>query len=438
MRLKTRMTRIYALLCIMAACSIAAVYYHYNKRTYLDREWQLLQTYTEQLCGEFDILSEDMNFAVTYVLGEVEVLDGLKQLIRSRENPDYPEAFKQEALFNIRNVLMNNFLNKNFYRVRIINEKGIVLTKNSVSDETMDFSKYIGDIDWLDDVRGRKGASVLIGSRMDDMEPGQEIPIISMAKEILGYDGSYIEVQYKVSELEKKLSVREDIKGIIIARKDGEIIYASCGLPKRWDTDLPVLSQTGSGSEGSGPENSGSMAASYTSGRNDFKITAIGDGQKVKDQLVPLKETTVLVALSVFGILMVYVYLSVGIIVRPVKKLQSIMEITELENMDKEIKLDSRISEFDALAQSYEKLLRRLQKSINRNKKMEQLHLQAQFDSLQAKISPHFMANVLNVINSRGLELGDTKISRICASMAALLRYASDTKKKEAAVEEEE
>ena len=86
MQFKTRLIGIYAILCAVAAGSIAAVYYYYNKQMYLNTEYHMLQTYSEQLSNEFDILSEDMNFAVTYVAGEIEVLDGLKLLIKNQDN----------------------------------------------------------------------------------------------------------------------------------------------------------------------------------------------------------------------------------------------------------------------------------------------------------------------------------------------------------------
>ena len=424
------MTRIYAILCIAAACSIAAIYYYYNKTAYSNNEYQLLQTYSEQLSSEFDILVEDMNFAITYVLGEVEVLDSLKQVINNRDNPHYPNYFKQEAMVNIRSTLMKNFLNKNFYQARIFNEYGILLSQDTVSVYSQNTADYIKRLPWLTYVKERNGANTLIGSHSDEMNLDKDTEIISMVKEIRGYEGSFIEVQYEISELVKKLNIRDDIKGIAIARSDGEILYCSGDL-----LNIEQVRKLAAGIESADGHNRKNMIVSYASPKNDIRMVVAGDMETV--DLLPIKKAAALLGILIFAVLLLYVNVSAGIIVRPLKKLRGIMEITELENIDKKIELNSHIEEFDALADSYEDLLGRLQNSVIRNKKIEQLHMQAQFDSLQSKISPHFMSNVLNVISSRGLEMGDLEISQICASMVALLRYSSDTRSKTATVEEE-
>jgi two-component system sensor histidine kinase YesM len=44
--------------------------------------------------------------------------------------------------------------------------------------------------------------------------------------------------------------------------------------------------------------------------------------------------------------------------------------------------------------------------------------MQAQFDTLQAQINPHFIYNVLNTISQRGMELEDETICEICSGLA--------------------
>lgn len=434
MRLKTRMTRIYAILCLTAACSIAAIYYYYNKTAHSNTVYQILQTYTEQLMNETDRLVEDMNFAITYVLGEADVLDSLKQLINNQDNPNYPNYFKQEALSIIRSTLMRNFIDKNFYKARIFNENGILLSKDHILVTDQEVSAFIRELPWLGYVKERNGANTLIGSHRDKLNSDKDTEVISMIKEIRGYEGSFIEIQYQVSELEKKLMIQEDIKGIIILRSDGGVIYSSGDVLKDENVRDLAEGRRDPGDTGFTQKN---MMVSYISPKNQIEMIVVGDMQTISEGLIPLQRAAILIGVLVFAVLLLYVNISAEIIVSPLKKLRGIIEITELDNINKKIELNSHIEEFDALADSYQALLQRLQKSVNRNKKIEQLHVQAQLDTLQSKISPHFMSNVLNVISSRGLEMGDLEISQICGSMVALLRYSADTKIKTATVEEE-
>lgn len=434
MRLKTRMTRIYAILCLTAACSIAAIYYYYNKTARSNTVYQILQTYSEQLTNEFDRLAEEMNFAITYVLGEAEVLDSLKQLINNQDNPNYPNYFKQEALSSIRTALMKNFMDKNFFKASIFNENGILLSKEHILVMDPEIAEFIKGLPWLEYVKERNGANTLIGNHRDEMNSDKDAGVISMVKEIRGYEGSFIEIQYRVSELEKRLNIREDIKGIVILRSDGEVIYSSGDVLT--DENVRKAAEVGDNT-GNEEHTQKNMIVSYVSPKTGINMIVAGDMQTISEGLIPIQRTAMFIGVLVFAVLLLYVNISAEIIVRPLKKLRGIIEITELDNIDNKIELNSHIEEFDALADSYEKLLKRLQRSVNRNKKVEQLHMQAQFDVLQSKISPHFMSNVLNVISSRGLEMGDLKISQICGSMVALLRYSSDTRTKTAAVGEE-
>ena len=81
--------------------------------------------------------------------------------------------------------------------------------------------------------------------------------------------------------------------------------------------------------------------------------------------------------------------------------------------------------------------MRRLNESIVKEKRMSLLQLQAQFDTLQAQVNPHFLYNVLNVISSRGVMDGDEEICEICGCLAAMLRYSTSTKERYATVEKE-
>lgn len=81
--------------------------------------------------------------------------------------------------------------------------------------------------------------------------------------------------------------------------------------------------------------------------------------------------------------------------------------------------------------------MHRLNESIVKERRMSLLQLQAQFDTLQAQVNPHFLYNVLNVISSRGIMDGDEEICEICGCLAAMLRYSTNTKERYATVEKE-
>jgi two-component system sensor histidine kinase YesM len=68
---------------------------------------------------------------------------------------------------------------------------------------------------------------------------------------------------------------------------------------------------------------------------------------------------------------------------------------------------------------------------------MSLLHLQAQFDTLQTQVNPHFLYNVLNVLSHRGVLSGDEVICGICEKLAAMMRYSAEISRRMVTIREE-
>lgn len=433
MRFKTRLLGYYAALCVIVAGSVAVLYYHYNKQMYMDSEYQMLQNSSEQFANEFNLVQENMRFATNYVIGETELLDSLNLLVKNQSNANCPRYYKQGALLTIKRILSRDFLTKNFYSVRIFTKGGMMFTHDGVLDTVADHEGLAKTV--LDYYESHKTSSstVLVGQHPDDWNSRKTVPVISMVREILGYGGCCIEVQYTLEGLEHRLESGGDIQGLLIIASDGEILYRSADLSDETVECLREvrkekdLDQTGMGK----------LAAVCRSDMSKAAVITVGDPVKQKEKLEQIRHMAELIAVFIACLLFCYANISAEMLVRPVKKFQKIMEITEYEKMDQAVEFNSQIRELDDMARSYEMLLKRLQKSMIKNKKMDQLYMQAQFDSLQAKISPHFMANILNVISSRGLELGDQEICQISSRMVSILRYSTDTRRKDIRVSEE-
>jgi two-component system sensor histidine kinase YesM len=93
--------------------------------------------------------------------------------------------------------------------------------------------------------------------------------------------------------------------------------------------------------------------------------------------------------------------------------------------------------EFVQLCNSYNQLLKRLNHARRQEEQMSLLHLQAEFDALQAQVNPHFIYNVLNVISHRGVINRDEEICNICEKLASMLRYAAGTSRPLVTIREE-
>ena len=177
-------------------------------------------------------------------------------------------------------------------------------------------------------------------------------------------------------------------------------------------------------------------------------ITEVSDNYGIR--VVALEEKTEIIAgmkeavMIALGMAIGCFVISMGVVIfiasklsRPLTVLKDQMENTGIENMDAELVVPNTDDEVQAVGIAYQNLMHRLNESIVKERRMSLLQLQAQFDTLQAQVNPHFLYNVLNVISSRGIMDGDEEICEICGCLAAMLRYSTNTKERYATVEKE-
>lgn len=128
-----------------------------------------------------------------------------------------------------------------------------------------------------------------------------------------------------------------------------------------------------------------------------------------------------------------------GILTRPIKSLQETVENTNIENLKDNRHLDGAGApdEFQELIRAYQAMTFRLDEALQNEKQAAKLQLQAQFDTLQAQVNPHFIYNVLNTISSRAILDNDEAICEMCGSLGTMLRYSTNNKERYASVEKE-
>ena len=150
--------------------------------------------------------------------------------------------------------------------------------------------------------------------------------------------------------------------------------------------------------------------------------------------------TAISASLVVFAIGFLSVIFWAFIMIRPVEQLRMIMENTNLENLQlgaEENTFKDSPDEFKALAESYKAMTERLDRAIQNERRSSMLTLQAQFDTLQTQVNPHFIYNVLNIISGRGVLDEDLAISQMCGALAEMLRYSTSNKERYALVSQE-
>jgi two-component system, sensor histidine kinase YesM len=438
MRFKTKIILMYAVFMVVIALILGLGFYKYSEGQYEKTEEKNLEVSANQLVVQMNELLNTMELTMNYILSDPGVLSSIKMLAKT---PYKDVAFRyiEEAKLNISTGINTDFIIKHFYRTIFFNKTGIVISTNSTKNEIIKTKTNVdcSSMPWLTKADQEKGKPILVNNHEDTWGIKGKVQIFSLLKAVQGSNMGYIEVQRRVKDLADELQLSKDGLEFMIFVNDNELLYTNTK-----NTDLKqykaLISKAGTFVKEVKTVNSEEqLVAKGHSDSYAFNLLVIENKKIIKDESAFITTITFGIATAFFVISMFFVMISSQFLTNPIRQLRKIMERTKLENIGEEVSLDTPDDEIEALSITYQNVLERLHKSIIKEKKMSLLQIQAQFDSLQAQVNPHFLYNVLNVIAARGMSTGDEKICEMCGSLAMMLRYSTNNKNRYATIEEE-
>lgn len=438
MRFRTRMILSYAVFVLMAALILGLAYNRYTIREYKNNEYNDTQFISERLANQFDESIKTMKSITDYILSDTGMLSSIRMLASTDHNNESQSGYIEEAKTTIQSGINTDYMIKNFYRVLVFNQYGDVVGSSNYENRIINQNKKTEDLLWLSKVEGHRGKPVLIGIHKDDWGLKSQEMVYSIAREIQGKSMGFIEVQRNVDDLKELFELPKSGMDVAAVTEDGEILYSTLkGNQNDFYRKLAQKDKLGVAEYRNDVTNNKELIAISNSKETGVKIMVIENMNQLEREIGYVAPLTFVIAGCFFMISMVFVFIVSGHLTKPIQKLREQMENTRIENLDQEVYLDTSNDEMEALSKSYQKVLTRLDESIVKEKRLSILQLQAQFDTLQAQVNPHFLYNVLNVIANRGMNSGDETICEICGSLAAMLRYATSTVERYAAIGQE-
>ena len=382
-----------------------------------------------QLSVQVDNTYDVMNQVTDYVLSDMDMLDAIRGL--SDVNNQYYNDMLASREATLRNKLGNNYFLSNFYRVIFFNSNGNLVYCTMDTDESyIDIVMDVENNQWIEEADMLYGKPLLIGIHEDNWKKDNKEVVFSMLRAIQGEKMGYIEVQQKATKLESMFSLPNDSVNIIVLLEDGEVLYSDA------EEQLETLRKLAEGKPDGSYQLKGWLISISTTKAGVQMI--LSENMKLMDGA---ERNTLffafLLIICVFSVIMGFIVLISNRLTRPLHEIRTLMEQTEITNLNHEIRIDTKDDEIVSFGRTYENLLKRLGEAVDKEKKLSLLQLQAQFDSLQAQVNPHFLYNVLNVISTRGLEDGDEGICEICGNLAAMLRYSTSNVERYATIKEE-
>ena len=439
MKFRTKLILFFSIVIFFISAILGIVCYNYNSKRLSEKAAQSLKFYSRQTAANVDFTVDSMKHVTDYILSEQDMLDAMKTLPKYYEKDNYGlgKTIKHNDLLDTLNAgLAMYYIDSNFYRVIIFNEFGDVASSTNNGSKLTNKARNTSDIKWLDSAARMHGKPILIAPHMDGWGIRESEEVFSLARKVQGGDFGYIEVQYATDELKDIFEIPDSDIKVVAFLPGGEILYQSEGLTDDLVSYIkkhPEVTKMDSITVSSDT----SMWASEISDNYGIRVVALEEKTGI---IAGMKEAVMIalgMAIGCFVISMGVVIFIASKLSRPLTVLKDQMENTGIENMDAELVVPNTDDEVQAVGIAYQNLMHRLNESIVKERRMSLLQLQAQFDTLQAQVNPHFLYNVLNVISSRGIMDGDEEICEICGCLAAMLRYSTNTKERYATVEKE-
>lgn len=431
MRFRYKLIVSYAALAFILSLILGIVWQYYNTREYRSNAHENLKFLSEQMTIQFDNSYNAMSQVTNYILSDQDMLGAIRRL-SDTENRRYTEMISENEAI-LKNGISNDYFMSNFYRVIFFNTYGNIIYSTMNTDMGVINSKTaIEDCYWLEEARNLHGKPLLVGIHEDNWKADSKEKVFSMVRAVQGQPLGYIEVQQKIDRLEELFSFPEREIRTTILLEDGSLFYSTD------EENLDTYRTYASSCEDNAYEDKPSdLLLSLSTSKTGAKIILSEDMRIIREGIPQTAVFSLLLVVTIFSLSMVFVILISTYLTKPIRDMRKQIEQTQLSNLDQELIINTSDNEIEALNRSYRDLLRRLSESLDKEKKLSLLQLQAQFDTLQAQVNPHFLYNVLNVISNRGMEDGDEKICDICGNLAAMLRYSTSTVERYATVEQE-
>jgi len=437
MRFQTKIIFGYMFFVFVAAVILGVFYYNFSINQYKQAEEKNLNIIAKQIVSQLDETIKPMELTMNYILSDPDILSAISALSEVSESSilDYDQL---EAKTQIRTGLNIDFITSHFYRTIVFNMEGVAVTSVSMEDRRTVASIDYEGMQWLSSVDDAKGKPVIVNSHTDTWGYNKNPQVFSLIKALQGRNMGYIEVQRKVEDFAKIIQLpKAELNYMIYVNKD-ELLYSNM-TSDSLEKYLTFTTMEGEivGEYEIEEENKDVILAKSDSSNYHMTVLLMEDLAEVNKNTTYIAPITFLVMITFFAISMIFVMIISNFLTKPIRQLKTIMEKTELQDMGDKVLLSTSIDEIEGLKDSYQDVLGRLKESMVKEKRMSLLHLQAQFDTLQSQVNPHFLYNVLNLIAARGMLAKEEKICEMCGSLAAMLRYSTNTKNRYATVGEE-
>lgn len=443
MKFRSKMVLAYTtvafLISLILGISVARISFQYETTSQKNNLRVSARAYVTQMDEQLG----RMDAIMQYILSDAVLLESITWLAKNQDG-SVPSNYILDARSEISTGLSTEYIMKNSYRTVFFNQDSFlasssihITSSGDIPTQRLISDFRVEDIPYLEPVIAADGESVIVTAHPDYWSSYDTVSVYSLMKALRGNGMGFLEVESRMDDFEALERSDTDIDFLIIVNGE-ELLYASdrsYGAVLK-ESDLGRLRKL---REDTILEENNAIYTKVSSSEFDLTVLAYKKDFLLEKERGKLFSIAFLATLLTFGISLMMIIFWAGVLTKPIKRLQETVENTNIENLKDNQHLEKAgyTDEFQELIRAYQAMMARLDKALRSEKQAAMLQLQAQFDTLQAQVNPHFIYNVLNTISSRAVLDNDETICEMCGCLGNMLRYSTNNKERYATVRKE-
>lgn len=413
---------------------VIAAFYFWVVRDTERRTQEDFGTLTEKAASQFDNVVYNMDKMALQIAANPNIVSWFAKIPKEwGENYFVENPLVSAEIVKLLNSF--NFKKDGNSRICLYNDYGDFVYSATTMTTTVGVEQFFDSEEFKSVQRHFLGNNTFSMLR----KPGQDIlntsglpspEYFSIIREIKDYysgtqKNGYVEIQQSVERIDHIFNDLGSACYAAIYDRNGEMIYKS-PLLKQTPQIIQILEQEDPMDFPIGTSvKSNNYIAHYSIDEAPLEVLFFKPAESVTAPLNGFSMFLVGVFVTVSAIAFFSERLLIVRMSQPLEELSRSVQNVNIDNLRLDLQDTSGSDELQALNQAFNKMLGHLQTAIQQKVLSQTNELKSHLFALQAQMNPHFIYNILAIINMEAEIDGNEKTVQICQTLSKMLKYSS-------------
>lgn len=432
LRFDIRLICIYSFIILLILAVLSSVALSYARQLVLRNAYVAHSQSAAGMRDRLDFLLREMSSGISRVQERKEIISHMTAL--SRE-PNTGENRLAGELW-IKRILQDLLgAGGGVYRVSVFNDKGDFMSSAGYSADSIT-PEAVSRMSWYPALTENGQMETLTLSHRDPWTDGGGMTVFSLIAPLYYYDDpiGFVEAQCLISAFDQPSFAYDYEKYPLrmIVSTDGTVLYTTRSwaysgsyYATHYLKEHPLLFD--SIRHAVNPVTQKDEMIISLPAQQGWRIIVAQELEQITQTVAPFQYALAVVTLAVLCGSVVFGALLMQWMTKPLRALKRTIDSTGVSALDEPPPTPPPVwskDEFGQIEKSFYDMRVRLRRSMDNEIRLTYLQTKAHFDTLQARINPHYLYNTLGVISGMCYEAGQDSIAEMCVTLCQILRYS--------------